>query len=217
MPHGEYFYANLYIRLLIIAADPLFVPRLDFDKAVPFADVNEATHAFGVGETAPFAGVDASTFAQNSPPASVQPEQLAAASTANSDGLARERASFSSSEAHGNEIPQLDDFKVEYHPSSEIPARTYRFDEYETQRPAAPSPGRILQLLGDPWHPFHSRDDFEFAEVVLEAGMSHKQISRLLEVVKRVQSGKSQLSFKSHNDITTAWQRASHQHARVQP
>ena len=112
--------------------------------------------------------------------------------------------------------PELDDFKIEYHPSSGSVARIYSFNEFQRHRPTVPSPAELLEHLSKPWQPFSCREDYEFAEVVLEAGMSQQQITRLLQVVKRIQSGESQFSFATHQDVTNAWQRAAQFHARVQ-
>ncbi|EKM49227.1 uncharacterized protein PHACADRAFT_201888 [Phanerochaete carnosa HHB-10118-sp] len=177
---------------------PFILPRLDFDEAVPFADA------------------DNDTFVQNPTPTPLQSnshEQPAAAGTSHNEEPVCQQPQPSGPE-NASDVPQLDDFKVEYHPSSGIPARTYQFDKYQRERLTAPPPAKLLEFLAVPWHPFCCRDDFEFAEVVLEAGMSQPQISRLLAVVKHIQSGSSEFSFTSHKDITTAWQRASQHHAR---
>ncbi|EKM55198.1 uncharacterized protein PHACADRAFT_195226 [Phanerochaete carnosa HHB-10118-sp] len=177
---------------------PFILSRLDFNEAVPFADA------------------DNDTFVQNPTPTLLQSnshEQPAAAGTSHNEEPVCQQPQPSGPE-NASDVPQLNDFKVEYHPSSGIPARTYQFDKYQQERPTAPPPAKLLEFLAVPWHPFRCRDNFEFAEVVLEAGMSQPQISHLLAVVKRIQSGSSEFSFTSHKDITTAWQRASQHHAR---
>ncbi|EKM49671.1 uncharacterized protein PHACADRAFT_33240 [Phanerochaete carnosa HHB-10118-sp] len=95
-----------------------FFPRLEFNEAVPFADAgNEA-------------------FVQDPmsmPLQSDSQEQLATMGTSEDRELVRQQLPSSGSEDQADEVPQLDDFKVEYHPSCGISACTYQFDEYQRE------------------------------------------------------------------------------------
>ncbi|EKM49356.1 uncharacterized protein PHACADRAFT_65298, partial [Phanerochaete carnosa HHB-10118-sp] len=103
-----------------------------------------------------------------------------------------------------DKVLQLDEFKVEYHPDGEISACTYQFDEYHREQLTTLPPAKLLEFVSRPWHLFRCRDNFEFSEVILEAGMSQQQISCLLAVVECIKSGSSDFSFATHKDTTPA-------------
>ncbi|KAJ3509195.1 hypothetical protein NLJ89_g5347 [Agrocybe chaxingu] len=71
-------------------------------------------------------------------------------------------------------IPR-DSIQTEFHPHSGLKAKIESFEEYGgTTNTAVPPPTHV------PWSPFESRADFEFAELALEAALTHDQVDRLL-------------------------------------
>ena len=60
-----------------------------------------------------------------------------------------------------------------------------------------------------PWLPFHSKTEFEFAEVALQTAMSNKQLDALINVVRTLMEGKEAFEIKNHRDVQTLWDRAS--------
>lgn len=69
-----------------------------------------------------------------------------------------------------------------------------------------------LPIIDDqPWHPFTCCEDFEFAELAYSATLSRDQTNELLKLIWRVAEGHTKFTFKTHADITTAWDRASTQ------
>ena len=100
-----------------------------------------------------------------------------------------------------------DDIKVEYHPRSGRKERVFRFEDYERERPTA----RVRD--SDPWHPFACRDDFEFADALLQCGMRRKQIETVLRIVKRISQGQSDFSLWSFEDLESSWKQAALFHA----
>lgn len=62
----------------------------------------------------------------------------------------------------------------------------------------------------DPWHPFKTRSDFDFAELVFNAHLSREQISSLLGVVQRCIEGADSLTFGNYSDVHASWSEARH-------
>ncbi|KAI0796362.1 hypothetical protein BC629DRAFT_1734435 [Irpex lacteus] len=104
--------------------------------------------------------------------------------------------------------PNIDDIRVEYHPDirPRRPTIVYPFEQFSQQRPKAD----FAPSLEEPWRPFATRVDFEFAELVHESRMSQGAIERLLKLVRDVQTGEGELTFDSHSDVRRAWDHASH-------
>ena len=60
-----------------------------------------------------------------------------------------------------------------------------------------------------PWLPFHSREDFEFAELVHDVALNRPQIERLIRLFQRCQKGPGSLTFKKYNDLKDLLESAS--------
>ena len=99
--------------------------------------------------------------------------------------------------------------------ASERPTQTFHFDEYQRQRPAGLDPTTLLQHLHEPWKPFQSLEEFEFAEVTLEAGLNQKQTDKLISVVRRLMQNKPKFSFTNHRGVRSAWEKAALYHTQV--
>jgi len=96
-----------------------------------------------------------------------------------------------------------DTFKIEFHPSTGRPAVTDRFSAF-TRTTSTP------QLRDEePWHPFLSETDFEFAEVVHQAALSKEQTETLLKIIWKVSSSNAKFSFKMYTDVCAAWTNAA--------
>ncbi|KAI0684868.1 hypothetical protein BC835DRAFT_1291935 [Cytidiella melzeri] len=109
--------------------------------------------------------------------------------------------------------PSIDDIKVEYHAGAQRPTVVFAFEDFCKER-LQPDPS----VLNDkPWHPFNSREDFEFAELVHEARMSQDMINRLLKLMQKVNSGQSGLTFSTYADVRQAWEKASLFYPMVSP
>ncbi len=90
-----------------------------------------------------------------------------------------------------------------YHPHSDRPTRVDTFEEYGNTH-MAPPPAKA-----DPWAPFSSCVDFEFAEIVLAAGLTSKQVNSMINIIGRVSEGSNPFTFKNHNDLRMTWEAAS--------
>ncbi|KAH9170356.1 hypothetical protein EDB89DRAFT_1853558, partial [Lactarius sanguifluus] len=105
--------------------------------------------------------------------------------------------------------PMTDKITTEYHPNSGRPPRTQSFDEYngEHQFFSSPPAGSA-----EPWLPFfNTREDFEFAEILMESHMNKVQSERLIKLVKLCLNRKGTLTFSNYSDLQTAWDRAASQ------
>ena len=99
----------------------------------------------------------------------------------------------------------MDDIKTQYHPCSGKPAVVQAFDEY--QRYSAPS---RVPKTSEPWFPFQTRGDFELAAFALDAGLNKEQTNTLLNLTHKLISKEQVLTLKTHADMHSYWEAASH-------
>lgn len=102
--------------------------------------------------------------------------------------------------------PALDDIKVEYHKASGRSPEIYAFEDFTRDEPEADP--QLLGLSEEPWKPFSSRLDFEFAELTHEAHMNKGQVSKLLEIIRSITGDKDKFTFKTVDDVDVAWSKA---------
>jgi hypothetical protein len=100
-----------------------------------------------------------------------------------------------------------DSFKTEYHPKSGHPTVYESFSAFASKPPPPPIPDH------EPWKPFISREDFEFAEITHAATMSKELTDKLLHLVWKITGGQTETDFslKNHADINAAWAHAAPQ------
>ncbi|KAI6100965.1 hypothetical protein EV401DRAFT_2061435 [Pisolithus croceorrhizus] len=109
--------------------------------------------------------------------------------------------------ADGVAANNIDDICVEYHPNASIPPQEIPFAEFARgHRPRAYKP----DVSTDPWYPFRSRLDFEFAELALEAALNKEQVNRLLRLMKSIRSAGEVFTLNEYNDLQSTWRAASH-------
>lgn len=105
----------------------------------------------------------------------------------------------------------LDNFKTEYHPRARHDLLIQCFEEFSHSRPAPD----FSKVNPEPWWPFSSRIDFEFAEFALDAALNRRQVSALLNLVDCVTANRTQLTFRTYDDVMHAWSAASHKQPAV--
>ena len=111
------------------------------------------------------------------------------------------------------DVRMPDDIRVVYHPSTQQPTKTFRFEQYKQDHDRSKLDP---DLLGEkPWAPFSSRDDFELAELCLQAGLNRAQIETLLQLFTRAKAGLSEITFTSFTSMQDAWTAASVKHSPV--
>ena len=54
-----------------------------------------------------------------------------------------------------------------------------------------------------------SREDFEFAEIALEAALTKDQVDLMINLIGRLAQGQNFLTLTSHRDLRKAWDAAS--------
>ncbi|KAI0826546.1 hypothetical protein BC628DRAFT_1536449 [Trametes gibbosa] len=119
----------------------------------------------------------------------------------------------SSAPAAASATPRVDDFKTEYHPRAGRETKTQHFEDFRRGR----RPVNVDKLHQQPWLPFNSRLDFDFAEFALETSLNRSQITKLLKIVHSVAddrvSGRNEFSFKVYEDVAQSWAAAAHKQA----
>ncbi|KAG1726802.1 uncharacterized protein EDB91DRAFT_1239606 [Suillus paluster] len=98
----------------------------------------------------------------------------------------------------------IDDIKVEYHPSSGIPTKVYHFEDYGSGPGAPPA---VPEADPMPWQPFRTHINFEVAELAHNAGLSHEQLDRLIHLIhcSRIEL----FTLKNRKDVRDMWDAVS--------
>ena len=65
-----------------------------------------------------------------------------------------------------------------------------------------------------PWLPFSTCADYEFVEIILEAGLNTKQSNCLISLVHRIAKGEN-FSLKNHAEVQKRWGEASSKLTKV--
>ena len=94
--------------------------------------------------------------------------------------------------------PNEGDIRIEYHPSSGREPKTLAFGDFIG---AAAATGSTLPVDPDPWVPFRTQHDFEFAELVLDAGMSKDQVNAMIGLIHRCTNGKGSFTLTSYDEM----------------
>ncbi len=92
-----------------------------------------------------------------------------------------------------------DDIKIEYHPSTGRPPVISHFKDFQRHRDR-PTNVNPAAFEDEPWKPFQTREDFDFAELCLEAALTQRQVE-VLRIIQNAKAGCSELSFQSYKDI----------------
>lgn len=100
----------------------------------------------------------------------------------------------------------LDTFKTEYHPKSGRATSIETFSTFGRKQDQQPP---IVDE--EPWQPFSCRADFEFAELAHNAALNKDHTDALLQLIWRIVDGQANITFKSHHDVSVAWDRAAGQ------
>ncbi|KAG1730131.1 uncharacterized protein EDB91DRAFT_1239146 [Suillus paluster] len=108
-------------------------------------------------------------------------------------------ADVGQTDSDSSPVPQhdVDDIKVEYHPSSGRPTQVYHFEDYGH---GASAPTAVPKADPEPWKPFCTRINFEVAELAHEAALSYEQLDQLIELVHR--SRFELFTLWNHKDFT---------------
>jgi hypothetical protein len=108
--------------------------------------------------------------------------------------------------AISEDVPQhrQDDIKTEYHPHSQRPPETVHFEDYNARKHA-----RYELNDEEPWRPFRSRIDFEFAEITLKAALDKDLTDSLIRLVHRSINETGSFTLKNHADMQDMWNKSA--------
>ncbi|KAF8802171.1 hypothetical protein BYT27DRAFT_7113291, partial [Phlegmacium glaucopus] len=98
-----------------------------------------------------------------------------------------------------------DDIKVQYHPHSKKTEHIYRFEEYKSNLTNSNAP---LPIDPQPWKPFRTRLDFEFAEFMLDAHLNESQSASLISLVRNCIADPAAFTFTDGQDLKRCWKHA---------
>lgn len=99
----------------------------------------------------------------------------------------------------------IDDIRTEYHPNSGRGVKVETFENYREHTFKHNSNPEITE----PWRPFQSRTDFEFAELALDAALTKAHVDRLIQLVERCISGQDSFNLTNYQDLSKTWDAAS--------
>jgi hypothetical protein len=101
------------------------------------------------------------------------------------------------------------DIVIRHHPKSgknELTLSPEQYKEFKYNRSKSveePPPDE------DPWLPFGSREEFEFAELVHNAKLNKKQIKKLLNIIHRTKKNPDSFWMRSYQDLKNSLNDAS--------
>lgn len=105
--------------------------------------------------------------------------------------------------SQSNNLPEK--IKIEFHPQSGKETLIQSLEEFQNKSYTIDP----LSLDSEPWRPFNSRADFEFAEIALQGNLKKDQVEALLNLIKSVASGESKFTLTSYTDLKNSWAKAS--------
>jgi hypothetical protein len=110
-------------------------------------------------------------------------------------------------QADNNQGARLHEIKISYHPASKRPEQRFGINEdlpsmSTSTTVSQPSDPAATQA---PWHPFHSRLDFEIAELSLNAHLNKADTENLLSIIRRCIETPEQFTLSSHKDLSEYW------------
>ncbi len=100
----------------------------------------------------------------------------------------------------------MDDIKVEYHPDSDKKDETFPFEEF-TRRPSFTP---VRPETDQPWSSFHTREDFDFAEIALDAALNNQQIEALIKLFHHCIQNKDKdlFTLSGSRELKETWKTA---------
>ncbi|KAJ8688724.1 hypothetical protein PTI98_013483 [Pleurotus ostreatus] len=104
--------------------------------------------------------------------------------------------------------PQIDDIKCEYHPLSERITEVHHFHEYSMQ---VKQPIDYI-INNEPWRPFRTCRDFEFASLTITQSLTKKAVDSLLELTYGAvgkDPSRGVLTLQSYDEMMNIWKLAA--------
>jgi hypothetical protein len=101
--------------------------------------------------------------------------------------------------------PSNDSIRTEFHPNS---GRGVKIETFEDYREHTLKPTSVPEIK-EPWRPFQSRTDFEFAQLALDAALTKSHVDKLIQLVERCIKGQDSFNLTNHQDLYKTWDAAS--------
>lgn len=105
------------------------------------------------------------------------------------------------------QAPQDGEIAIEYHPHSGRRTRVVSAEEFKETLNNQPDPTILPD--DEPWLPFSSREDFDFAELVHDAKLNQKQTERLINLINHCQKSPGSFTLRNYNDLRSSLEHAS--------
>ena len=102
--------------------------------------------------------------------------------------------------------------KIEYHPSSGKQSEVVTLEDFVRATPL----DSTHPIDPEPWAPFRTRQDFEFAELALETGMSKAKVNALIKLFhKCIKMGEESFTLSNYKEMRDTLAVASEQLPKV--
>jgi len=98
------------------------------------------------------------------------------------------------------------EFKTTYHSRSQRAEKIEPWDKFRNT--THPLPASNYET-SEPWQPFKSRADCEFASIAIDGEFSKDTVDRLLGLMRRVESGTAKVSFKNNDELRSVCDKAA--------
>ncbi|EIW76794.1 hypothetical protein CONPUDRAFT_63473 [Coniophora puteana RWD-64-598 SS2] len=93
------------------------------------------------------------------------------------------------------------DFKTDFHPDSKRPSKTEAWDKFRNTVHLLPA---LNNNASEPWEPFKSKGDCEFASIAIDAKLTQANVERLLALIGKVAKGNADIETCK---ITVDWKK----------
>ncbi|KAF7296941.1 hypothetical protein MIND_00925900 [Mycena indigotica] len=103
--------------------------------------------------------------------------------------------------------PEKDDIKREFHPHSGLPTQYIALNTY-IQLEALGATSRPPPV-SEPWLPFDTRLNYEFADFANTNMLDKKAVNALISLINRVAASPAQFTVKNYDDLNKRWEQAS--------
>ncbi|TEB31163.1 hypothetical protein FA13DRAFT_1629677, partial [Coprinellus micaceus] len=114
----------------------------------------------------------------------------------------------------------VDDFKIEPHPRNAAGSKTRfcAYEDYTTDLPPPKQPAPAAtsrpkpKTTNPPWFPFKTRKDFEFAELMQDAGVNTKQLDAIVLLINKIVKNPEEFTFQDGQHVSDTWKAATTAH-----
>jgi hypothetical protein len=103
--------------------------------------------------------------------------------------------------------PNAGDIVIKHHPNSKKGTCILTPEEFKASLKDNSEP--LPPPDDEPWRPFRTKEDFEFAELAGDAALNRGQIERMMNLIRHCQGGPAPFTFDNYNDFKDSLESAS--------